>query len=270
MILAGSISLGVGCATSERAPIPEPRPVDDAPVESRPVTAVPATPRPEPETVPEVDAPPEPVVRAVFPGVRLVRDARGRQFVEVDSFVPIMDDPDAPDVYLELIMCRRDTRDHEVLVATDAQASHVHAALLMLGLEDGHPGYWSVADGELVPHAPEGAGVRVELVVERDGELTADVPAAWVRNLKTDERLPDVMWVFAGSAETDHPVFPYSADGSGNVIGLTTFGDEVVAYPAVISPEAAMDEPVWVADFDRVPPFGTEVVVRLIPEEPEE
>ncbi|MCA9312575.1 MAG: hypothetical protein KDA21_15275 [Phycisphaerales bacterium] len=253
------------CASHERAPIPEPRPVQ--PVEPAPRPVRPVDPAPvQPEATAPAPVPlPEPVSREMFPGVRLVRDVDGRQFVEVDGFVPIMDDPQAPDVYLELIMCRRDTRDHEVLVATDAKASHIHAALLLLGLSEGHPGRWHVENRRLIPEPPEGDAVTVEFVWEQGGETMTAHPSEWVKNLADGTRLPRGEWLFAGSVETDHPVFPYGADGSGNVVGLTTFGDEVLAYPTVISPEAAIDEPVWGADFDHVPPFGTAVVVRLIP-----
>jgi hypothetical protein len=51
------------------------------------------------------------------------------------------------------------------------------------------------------------------------------------------------------------------------LVGLTTFGSEVVAYPDLYSHDSAVEEPMWIADPERVPPFETPVTVRLTPVE---
>jgi len=51
----------------------------------------------------------------------------------------------------------------------------------------------------------------------------------------------------------------------GTVIGLATFGSEVIAPVEAVSPEAAVDEPVWIADRAEVPPIGTPVTVVIEP-----
>ena len=69
----------------------------------------------------------------VFPGVRLDRDAG---YVEFDGTVPIIADAgDGTVVFLELMVCIPDTKEHEALVMAPVKPSHVHAALLALGLE---------------------------------------------------------------------------------------------------------------------------------------
>ncbi len=55
----------------------------------------------------------------------------------------------------------------------------------------------------------------------------------------------------------------YVADYSGSIIGLVTFGDEVIGFSEVIADQAAVQEPEWIVDTDRVPPIGTEVTVVI-------
>ncbi|MEC9373454.1 MAG: hypothetical protein VYC34_06390, partial [Planctomycetota bacterium] len=100
-------------------------------------------------------------MREVYPHVRVDVE---RGLVELEGSVPIVaNDPEAPVVYLELIACIPDTKEHEVVVVTGARPSHVHAALLMIGLEPGRPGFYTWEGEELTAHAPEGDPVIVEL-----------------------------------------------------------------------------------------------------------
>lgn len=204
---------------------------------------------------------------APFPHIRIDLEART---IELDGRVPIVaDDPQAPVVYLELIACIPNTKEHEALVVTPAKPSHVHAALLMLGLEPGSPGSFSWEGETLIAHDPEGPAVSVELIYTGDdGEQVAALASEWVKNFDTGERLPDRDWVFAGSQMRDRGRGEmYDADGTGTLIGLTTFGAEVLAWPETISPDSGVEEPVWIADPKRVPPVDTPVTIRLAPVE---
>ena len=189
------------------------------------------------------------------PGLRLDPDARA---VEFDATVAMdCHNPTTPDVYLELIACSPDTREHEALVVTDIPPSLIHAALLAAGLEHGAPG--ELATGS----PPSGDRVTVELIAGR-----ASTATDWITDAPTRTRTPPHDFVFAGSrlatrttgGETREV---YDADGTGVIIGLTTFGSELIAHVPLISPDASTDEPVWIADPRVVPDIGTPVRVRI-------
>lgn len=173
--------------------------------------------------------------------------------------------PRTPDVYLELVACSPDTREHESLVVTDATPSLIHAALLAVGLEPGSPANLSAAA------QPTGDPITVTLITdadttEADDDTTATPATAWITDATTRTQHPDFTFVFAGSrqARPNAPI-AYDADGTGVIVGLTTFGSEVIANTTLINPQADIDEPIWIADPRTVPTIGTPVRVRLSP-----
>ena len=212
-------------------------------------------------------SPAEPVgPREVFPGVRVDRAAR---LIEFDGVVPI-DTREGRRVFLELLVCPRDTKEHEALVVTDARPSHVHAALLLLGLEPGSPGLWSFDGPTLVATPPTGPALVVRFVLARDGQRVEEDPATWVRSLNDGKSLRESMpadgLVFAGSRmRRVGNIERYHADMEGTLVGLTTFGSELIAWTRMVSHEAGVETPHWIADPRVVPPPGTPVTVRIRP-----
>ncbi|MBM4109308.1 MAG: hypothetical protein FJ255_10975 [Phycisphaerae bacterium] len=208
---------------------------------------------------------PGPAFKEVFPGVRV--DAQGRR-VEFDGEVPI--DAAGSRVFLEVVACGRGSREHEALVVTGAKPSHVHAALLLAGLAPGLPGQWRWSGATLESTPPTGDGVRLTLRwVDATGRAHVEEPSAWIRDVDSGRALwesPVEPWVFAGSLFRHvgrREV--YVADVEGTIVGLATFGDEVVAWTRLFSPEASVQAPQWIADPGRTPPAGTRVTVRLEP-----
>lgn len=196
-------------------------------------------------------------------GVRVDPD---RGVVEFESLVAVdAHDMHTPVVYLEVICCTPDTREHESLVVTDVAPSAVHAALLAAGAEPGAPGGWREEDGRILPVPPRGQPVRVRLITA-DGE--AHDPADWIVQTETGlplrAAIPDAVWVFAGSRLREfRGRTVYDADGTGQLIGLHTFGSETVAWTRVESPDSWIDEPQWLANGAVMPPAGAPVTVRL-------
>jgi len=226
---------------------------------------------------PQSEAPSEPAeastpptTRTLFPHLRINTQER---WLEIDGIVPItVDDPDAPTVYLEQVVCGRESpeiaagKEHESLVATNAKGSHIHAGLLLLGLEPGRPVRWSTEeDGSIKAHEPEGPPIRVEFIwTDADGIERTATPQDWIRHESTGERFPDGCWVFAGSLFVDFGAGEvYDADRSGTLVGLASFGTEVLSWNTPIHHEAGINLPVWTANNDTVPEFKTPVKVRL-------
>lgn len=206
-------------------------------------------------------------MREVFPHVR-IDTTRG--LVEFDATVCINPrDPKTPRVYLEVLACIPDTKEHESLVVTSAKPSHVHAALILLGLTPGTPGTWDWEGATINPVPPTGPGVRVLAMFQRDGHTVEEPLSAWVVNAKDGLRLSDTPdhSIFAGSQMLSRRgTTTYRADGEGCLVGLTTFGGETLAWSRLYSPDASLEEPQWIADPVRVPDFGTPVVIRVIRE----
>lgn len=211
---------------------------------------------------------PGPAEGAMFvelaPGLRL--DARAK-VVEFDGSVAVdAHDPRTPDVYLELLVCAPDTREHESLVVTGVPASAIHAALLAAGLDPGGPGRVVQLRGGTIERRPAtGDGVRVEFMVQdADGAWRAHDPASWVVRRGSNERADWGGMVFAGSRFVMRGGRErYDADGTGVIVGLTTFGSEVIAPVRTVSPDSWVDEPAWLADADAMPARGTPVRVRV-------
>lgn len=217
-------------------------------------------------------AKPDPAPGGMVEAMPHVRVDRERRAIEFDGVVPVDAHIDgAPNLYLEVMVCVPDTREHEALVMSSAKAAHVHAALLLIGLEPGKPGGWVWKDGvsEVVP--PTGPEVDVWFVWrDEEGIERVDVASDWIVNANDGSRLTAGMgegsgWVFAGSRMVSRNGREwYAAEAEGTVVGLHTFGAETIAWRGVMSPSAEIEEPVWIADPARVPPRGTAVVVRVV------
>ncbi len=218
---------------------------------------------------------PEGGLREVFPGVRA--DVKAK-LVEFDGEVPIdCHSPETPLVYLEVMVCTPDTKEHESLVMTRAKPSHVHAALLACGLTPGKPGSWSwnAAEKKMESIPPEGAPLRVSIAhADASGKEVEALASDWVLGAKGSEPFKpkdpsQPGWAFAGSKMAVRSgAEVYDADGTGTLVGLTTFGAETIAWRDVLSHEAAVHEPEWVANAKLVPKVGTKVVVRIRAAEP--
>lgn len=207
--------------------------------------------------------------REVFPHVRVDLQARA---VEFDGEVPIsLADLRAPSVYLELIACIRDSKEHESLVMTPARPSHVHAALLSAGLKPGAPARWTQQEGKVITHAPSGDAVKIEFITkDAAGAPVVSTPSQWIVNARSGVSWPgggDIgkgQWVFAGSVtQARDGRDDYYADEAGTLVGLTSFGTEVIAWSGVLSPDSTVDDPEWIADVRHVPAMGTKVTVRI-------
>jgi hypothetical protein len=223
-----------------------------------------------------VSRPLESGLQPLAPGVRVDRAA---ELVALDGTVVLTQG------FLEQLVCTPSTRVHESLIAIDASPRSVHAALLLAGLEPGAPGRWQeVPDGSggwsVDRVRPTGPRVDVSVRWTDEAGASREVPLLeWVRRVDAagdpsaapasgDGAALAGDLVFAGSrirpntpsmGEGEH----YVADLTGSVVGLVTFGDEVIAYDEVIADKVDVDPATWVAWTERMPPEGTRVVVLI-------
>ena len=231
----------------------DPPSADAVSVDPEPRTAAIPTPDETPKTL---EPPPAPRIIELEGGVRTWVDA-GR--VEFPGEITLETG------WLEVAVCRRSTREHESIVVADVVPSVVHAALLLAGFEPGAPATWDEATNSPIP--PRGPLVTIELRFGPNGPDGPDAREVRLESMIEDARaraLPK--WVFAGSLLRPNPPSMgdgeyFLADYAGTFVGLTTFGDEVIAAEEVRSPETGVDPPVWRIREGSVPPVGTEVTV---------
>ena len=172
--------------------------------------------------------------------------------------------------WLEQMVCGLDTREHESLLVVAVRPSDIHAGLLLIGLEPGRP-------GSLVFHQAEGdvparierippTGARVSVHVRPADASVGDpgVPLSdWLIGFPGDSAYPKQPWRFGGSVILEDGT--YLADRTGSIVGLVTFGDEVLGRELVRSGELEIEPSEWMARTRVMPEPGTKMVLVLRP-----
>ncbi|MHC4414465.1 MAG: YdjY domain-containing protein [Planctomycetota bacterium] len=171
--------------------------------------------------------------------------------------------------WLEQVACSPNTREHESLVVIESRPSEIHAALLLAGFQPGAPGKWSYEQETLRFTPPTGDRLDVWVRYEtKTGEPVEEPIRTWIRDDGQEAELPREPWVFGGSLLVANPEWMgegehYVADMTGSIVGLVTFGDEVVGFSRVVADQAAVQPPQWQVRSDHVPPVGTPVTLIL-------
>jgi hypothetical protein len=158
---------------------------------------------------------------------------------------------------LEGLLCRKNTKEHEYILAADADASLIHAALVAAGGKAGSPVQFQP---KFTP--ANGSSIRIRLQYQKDGK-TVTVPAQqWIRDVKTKKDL-DSDWVFGGSHLLPDPEDakkpPFYLANQGDVICLCNMDTAMLDLP-IASPKALADRN-YEANTDRIPPLDAKVDV---------
>ena len=177
--------------------------------------------------------------------------------------------------WLEQLVCKSGTREHESLLAVAVQPSLIHAALLFVGAQPGAPGAWREEQDEggawrIAYTSPTGTPVEVFARVRSDSGERDDPLCEWIRGAReeggkiVEQRFPCDAFVFAGSHVRPNPPSlgsgdHYVADFTGSIVGLVTFGDEMIAFREVIPDRVDLAPAVWTANTARIPPEGSTV-----------
>src|SRR5687767_10438935 len=89
---------------------------------------------------------------------------------------------------LEFFLCLAGTSEHEAVLRSKAKPSHLHAALLMIGLKPGETVKFSETKRAWIP--PHGPPLQIMARFERDGKQM-DVPAyRLMRDIKSKREMP--------------------------------------------------------------------------------
>ena len=197
------------------------------------------------------------------PGLRIDTGARA---VSVSAWVCLEQG------WLEQVMCAPGTREHESLLVTNVPASHIHAALLMIAMTPGQPGQWIQQDDRVILQEPRGSAVNVHVryAGEGSGGLVDTPISDWIADVQSGAVFPESVFTFGGSVMIQEQLESdlgsrYMADHTGSVIGLVTFGDELLGARQVIPDSESVHAPEWVVRQGHVPPLGTKVEVLLTP-----
>lgn len=204
----------------------------------------------------------EPLAIRPFPGVVVFPDGPA---VEIEAHSCLKNG------WLEQIACSPNTREYEALLVVETAPQQIHASLLMAGFQPGSPGSWAW-EGDVVSFTPP-TGDALDVLVRYagpSGETIEEPVRNWIADHLGQASFPAEPWIFAGSRFAPNPprMGPgehYVADMTGSIIGLVTFGDEVIGFSRVLSGDSAVQSPEWEVATDRVPPLGTPVTLILRP-----
>jgi len=185
--------------------------------------------------------------------------------------------------FLELIACTKGSKEHESIVAIKARPMHIHASLLLLGVKPGNPAMQKPINKEKtrwVHLPPAGDPVGVYLVFKNKKGKTVERPISdFVA--RSDKRLDEKVgadddgeekeikfpntFLFAGSLLRGNGSGQrtYLSGVSGNVISISTFGDELLCLPGVYARDNG--SLMWQVDATELPKVRSKVTLRLRP-----
>lgn len=243
-----------GSPSTETAEEPSPEP-PPAPAEYPAPTVVDTVPQPPESAKAQRKIHPDPSgLRRLSPEFNVWSDPVNKELVMVSEVV-------LREGGLELFACLKDTKEHEAIVAIDTKAFMLHAGLLALGAEAGHPVIFR-------PEYQKATGTPIDVLLEWKDPETGETRHAkaqdWILNIETGKAM-DSNWVFGGSSfwEDELNNQQYYLAEDGDLICVANFHSAMLDVP--IESSQANDNLMFDAYTERIPPLGTEVWVTLKP-----
>jgi hypothetical protein len=155
---------------------------------------------------------------------------------------------------LEMFACTRNTKEHESIISANTKAQLVHAALLGLGAEAGHPVRFQ-------PRYEPPTGTEIEVLVrylDEKGKLQTARAQDWMKDRNTGKPMT-YPFVFAGSrfyTDPDTNKQYYQAE-QGDFVCVANFGTAMLDIPAKSS--KSNEELEFEAIPEKIPPLGAPV-----------
>jgi hypothetical protein len=158
---------------------------------------------------------------------------------------------------LEHLLCRKNSKEHEAILATDADPRLIHLVLNLTGAQEGHP-------VRFVPkfEPPAGSAIAIELQWQENGKTASSDARRWIKDERKNVTL-STDWVFAGSTVVQDPVTKkqvYAAD-EGDLITVANFASAILDLPFASTANDA--DRSFVANTEQIPPVGTPVLMFL-------
>ena len=178
---------------------------------------------------------------------------------------------------LELVACTKGTKEHESILSVAARPMHIHTAMLLMGASPGTPAMGKVQEGvrtRWVPVEPAGDSVCVSLVFAESKGKPQEYPIQKfispaqpdeISGIPANKKLATfpASFLFAGSHLVENGAGPrkYVCEQSGNVISISTFGDELLCLPGIHGHQN--DGLAWQVNANGLPGIGEQVILRL-------
>lgn len=170
-------------------------------------------------------------------------------------------------VMLEVLVCKKQTKEHESILNVDLDSRLIHAALVAAGAKAGKPVQFVNPKTHEAEYTPA-SGQKMEVTVHYtlDGKVRQERAQEWILDQGTKKPMAHE-WVFAGSRFVKNPDRPNDPDyymaNNGEVIALSNFVDSMLDLPVEIS--QAEKDLHFKAVEKKIPPAGSKVWVVLRP-----
>src|SRR6476620_10373920 len=161
---------------------------------------------------------------------------------------------------LEMFACTRNTKEHESIISANTKAYLVHAALVALGAEPGHPVRFQP---EYMPPAGTEIDVFIRYLDEK-GKIQTARAQDWIKDNHTGKPMA-YPFVFGGSSfytDPDTKKQYYQAE-HGDFVCVANFGTAMLDIPAKSS--KSNEELEFEAMTNKIPPLGAPVQLVFKP-----
>jgi hypothetical protein len=162
--------------------------------------------------------------------------------------------------FLELLLCREKTKEHESILAASVDARDMHQAMLTAGLKTGKP-------VQFLPEYKPASGIPLDIKLRfKDSSGKDQIVEArdWIKKSMTNLFL-EGDWVFAGSKlvtnSNDLKAQPYFLANDGDLISISNFESSLIDVSIKIS--SANSDLGYEPMTAKIPPVGTPVAVII-------
>ena len=221
------------------------------------------------EQVPELSPGEEEALRKLnLPGIKLNLKER---CIDVNATVCLHEG------LLELVACTKGSKEHESILSIEARPMHIHAAMLLIGAKPGTPAMRKARDEartRWVSVEPVGDPIGVSIVFPDSKGKPQEHPISKFISPAQPDEIVGVLtkkkletfpasFLFAGSHLVENGPGPkkYVCEQSGNVISISTFGDELLCLPGIHGHQN--NGLAWQVNPKGLPRVGEQVILRL-------